>query len=160
MLATETRIPAERGIQFGIDEAINELIRCCRKLNGASVIERDYSVYRGDSSGYEFVCNSKYWVIRALSAYAKTHRKNSEIISDAYLSIIQDYRKIYKEDDVKFYQNCEPYYFFDHIQTLFNQRWFANSSALMNKIYDKLLPILSNSYQFLHQKAKGKLKSS
>lgn len=157
MLATETRIPAERGIQFGIDEAINELIRCCRKLNGASVIERDYSVYRGDSSGYEFVCNSKYWVIRALSAYAKTHRKNSEIISDAYLSIIQDYRKIYKEDDVKFYQNCEPYYFFDHIQTLFNQRWFANSSALMNKIYDKLLPILSNSYQFLHQKAKGKL---
>ena len=27
----------------------------------------------------------------------------------------------------------------------------------MNAIYDKLLPVLSNSFQFLHQKAKGKL---
>ena len=117
MLATETRIPAKRGIQFRIDGACNEIITCCRKLNGASVIEKDYSVYSGESSGYEFVCNSKYWVIRALSAYAKSHRKNSEIIADAYLSIIKDYRVIYKEDDVKFYQNCEPYYFFDHIQS-------------------------------------------
>lgn len=157
MLATEIRIPAKRGIQFEIDGAINELIACCHRLNGASVIEKDYSVYSGDSSGYEFVCNSKYWVIRALSAYAKLQKNNIDIISDAYLSIVRDYRKICKDDDVKFYQNSEPYYFFDHIQTLFNQRWFPNASALVNKIYDKLLPVLSDSFQFLHQKAKGKL---
>ena len=80
-----------------------------------------------------------------------------EIIANAYLSIIKDYRSIYIGNDVAFYQNCEPYYFFDHIQTLFNARWFPNSSKLMNAIYDKLLSELSNSYQFLHQKAKGKL---
>ena len=157
MLATEIRMPAKRGIQFGIDGAINELIACCHRLNGASVIEKDYSVYSGDSSGYEFVCNSKYWIIRALSAYAKLQKNSIDIISDAYQSIVQDYRIIYKDDNVKFYQNSEPYYFFDHIQTLFNQRWFPNASALVNKIYDKLLPVLSDSFQFLHQKAKGKL---
>lgn len=157
MLATEIRMPAKRGIQFEIDGAINELIACCHRLNGASVIEKDYSVYSGDSSGYEFVCNSKYWIVRALSAYAKLQKKSIDIISDAYKSIVQDYRRIYKDDNVKFYQNSEPYYFFDHIQTLFNQRWFPNASALVNKIYDKLLPVLSDSFQFLHQKAKGKL---
>lgn len=157
MLATEIRIPANRAIQFGIDGAINGIIKCCDPSGGAAVIEKDYSVYNGNSSGYEFVCNSKYWIIRALSTYAKSDPNSIEIIANAYLSIIKDYRSIYIGNDVAFYQNCEPYYFFDHIQTLFNARWFPNSSKLMNAIYDKLLSELSNSYQFLHQKAKGKL---
>lgn len=157
MLATEIRIPANRAIQFGIDGAINGIIKCCDPSGGAAVIEKDYSVYNGNSSGYEFVCNSKYWIIRALSTYAKSDPNSIEIIANAYLSIIKDYRCIYIGNDVAFYQNCEPYYFFDHIQTLFNARWFPNSSKLMNAIYDKLLSELSNSYQFLHQKAKGKL---
>lgn len=157
MLATEIRIPANRAIQFGIDGAINGIIKCCDPSGGAAVIEKDYSVYNGNSSGYEFVCNSKYWIIRALSTYAKSDPSSIEIIANAYLSIIKDYHSIYISNDVAFYQNCEPYYFFDHIQTLFNARWFPNSSKLMNAIYDKLLSELSNSYQFLHQKAKGKL---
>lgn len=157
MLATEIRIPAKRAIQFGIDGAINNIIKCCTPSGGASVIEKDYSVYNGSSSGYEFVCNSKYWVIRALSTYAKSQSNSIEIIAHAYLSIIEDYRSLFINDDIGFYQNCEPYYFFDHIQTLFNRHWFPNSSKLMNTIYDKLLSKLSGSYQFLHQKAKGKL---
>jgi len=156
MLATEIRIPAKRAIQFGIDRPINDMIRCCKQHEGSSVIEKDYSVYCGDSSGYEFVCNSKYWIIRALSAYANSQTNSIETISDAYLSIIHDNRRFYS-DDVKFFQISEPYYFFDHIQVLFNHRWFPNSSKLLNAIYDKLLPVLSNSFQFLHQKAKGKL---
>lgn len=157
MLATEIRISAKRAIQFEIDDATNELIKCCNDSNSAAVIEKDYSVFDGNSSGFEFVCNSKYWVIRALSLFASADRANINIISDAYLSIINNYRAIYKDDDVKFYQNSEPYYFFDHIQTIFNYRWFPNSHALTNAIYEKLLPTLSNSFQFLHQKAKGKL---
>lgn len=157
MLATEIRIPAKRAIQFRIDGAINGIIRCCAPSGGSAVIEKDYSVYRGSSSGYEFVCNSKYWIIRALSIYAKSQPNSIETIANAYFSIIEDYRSLYVSDDVGFYQNCEPYYFFDHIQTLFNWRWFPNSSKLMNAIYDKLLSRLSDSYQFLHQKAKGKL---
>lgn len=73
------------------------------------------------------------------------------------MAIVEIYRSLYCDDDVLFYQSCEPYYFFDHIQLLFNQRWFTNSAKLMNVIYDKLLLKLSNSYQLLHQKAKGKL---
>ena len=157
MLATEIRIPAMRAIQFNIDGAINDMIKCCRRSKGTSVIEKDFSAYCGDSSGYEFVCNSKYWIIRALSAYASTQSHGIDVIADAYLSIIQDYRQIYKGNDVKFYQNSEPYYFFDHIQILFNHHWFSNSSKLVNAIYDKLLPVLADSFQFLHQKAKGKL---
>jgi hypothetical protein len=157
MLATEIRIPANRAIQFKIDGAINGIIKCCAPSGDAAVIEKDYSVYNGNSSGYEFVCNSKYWIIRALSIYAKSEPNSIETIANAYLNIIEDYRSIYKSDDVRFYQNCEPYYFFDHIQTLFNGRWFPNSSKLMNAIYDKLLSKLSDSYQFMHQKAKGKL---
>ena len=161
MLATEIRIPAKRAIQFGVDGAINEIIRCCVQsggsaVGGSAVIEKDYSKYCGDSSGYEFVCNSKYWIIRALSTFAFSQANSISIISDAYLEIIHDNRRI-NSDDVKFYQISEPYYFFDHIQVLFNHRWFSNSSKLMNAIYDKLLPVLSNSFQFLHQKAKGKL---
>lgn len=157
MLATEIRISARRAIQFGIDGHINDMIKCCQDTNGVSAIEKDYSVYTGDSSGYEFVCNSKYWIMRALSTYANTQIGSIDIIASAYQSIVGDYKKIYTSDNVKFYQMCEPYYFFDHIQLLFNQRWFSNSSRLMNAIYDQLLPMLSNSYQFLHQKAKGKL---
>lgn len=157
MLATEIRIPAKRAIQFKIDIAINDIIQGCTISENASVIERDYSNYNGESSGYEYVCNSKYWIIRALSTYAKAEKNSIDIIANAYLSIIDVYKGIYSKDDIDFYQNCEPYYFFDHIQTLFNQRWFPNSSKLMNAIYDKLLSRLSDSYQFLHQKAKGKL---
>lgn len=157
MLATEIRITANRAIQFGIDGAINSIIKCCDPTGKAAVIEKDYSVYNGNSSGYEFVCNSKYWIIRALSIYAKSEHNSIETIANVYLTIIKNYHSIFINDEVAFYQNCEPYYFFDHIQTLFNGRWFPNSSVLMNKIYDKLLSELSNSYQFLHQKAKGKL---
>ena len=157
MLATEVRISAKRAIQFKIDGAINEIIKICKGEENTSVIERDYSSYNGDSSGFEYVCNSKYWVIRVLSSYAKDQKDSIEVISKAYLAIIEIYRSLYKGDDVLFYQSCEPYYFFDHIQLLFNRRWFPNSTKLMNAIYDKLLSQLSKSYQFLHQKAKGKL---
>ena len=157
MLATEIRISARRAIQFKVDEYINDMIKYCLDSGGVPVIEKDYSVYSGDSSGYEFVCNSKYWIMRALSIYANAQVDSIDIIADSYQSIIRDYGTIYKNNDVEFYQQCEPYYFFDHIQLLFNQRWFPNSFKLMNEIYDKLLPHLSDSYQFLHQKAKGKL---
>lgn len=160
MLSTEIRISAKRAIQFDIDSAINDIIKDCKKHNDLSVIEKDFSVYNGDSSGYEFVCNSKYWIIHILSTYAQTEKDSIDVIADSYLSIIQDYKNIYKDDDVKFYQNSEPYYFYDHIQTLFNYRWLPNSSKLTNKIYDKLMSVLSNSYQFLHQKAKGKLRTA
>lgn len=157
MLATEVRISAKRAIQFKIDLATNEIIKLCGVDGNATVIERDYSSYNGDSSGFEYVCNSKYWVIRVLSSYARDYPDSIEVISKAYLAIVEIYRSLYRDDDVLFYQSCESYYFFDHIQLLFNQRWFTNSSKLMNAIYDKLLLQLSNSYQFLHQKAKGKL---
>ena len=157
MLATEIRIPAKRAIQFKIDEAINDIIELCGKPEKSSVIEKDFSVYNGDSSGYEYVCNSKYWIIRALSVFAKESKNSIDFIADAYLEIVKVYKSIYKDNDVLFYQKCEPYYFFDHIQLLFNQRWFSNSTKLMNAIYDKLLLELSGSHQFMHQKAKGKL---
>ena len=157
MLATEVRISAKRAIQFKIDAAINEIIKLCGVEGNTAVIERDYSSYNGDSSGFEYVCNSKYWVIRALSSYAREQKDSIETIAKAYLAIIEIYRSLYRDDDVLFYQSCEPYYYFDHIQLLFNRRWFPNSTRLMNAIYDKLLLQLSNSYQFLHQKAKGKL---
>lgn len=51
MLVTEIRISAKRAILFGIDGHINDMIRICRENNGVSVIEKDYSVYTGDSSG-------------------------------------------------------------------------------------------------------------
>ena len=157
MLATEIRISAKRAIQFKIDEAINEIIKLCGTDGKPAVIEKDFSTYSGDSSGFEYVCNSKYWAIKALSIYARENSDSINTIAQAYLSIIEIYKSLYSGDDVLFYQSCEPYYFFDHIQLLFNQRWFPNSTKLMNAIYDVLLSKLSNSYQFLHQKAKGKL---
>lgn len=157
MLATEIRISAKRAIQFKIDSAINEIIKFCGIEESTAVIERDYSSYNGDSSGYEYVCNSKYWAIRVLSNYARNQKDSINTIAKAYLAIIEVYRSLYRDDDVLFYQSCEPYYYFDHIQLLFNQRWFPKSTKLMNTIYDELLLQLSNSYQFLHQKAKGKL---
>ncbi len=155
MLATEIRIPAKRAIQFGIDNAISEMIQICHDATGVSVIEKDYSMYAGDSSGFEFVCNSKYWIIHTLSIFAKSQKNSIDVIANAYLSIIYDYRRLNKNNDLLFYQNSQPYYFFDHIQVLFNHRWFSNSSKLVNEIYKKLLPVLSDSFQFLHQKAKG-----
>lgn len=157
MLATEIRISAKRAIQFRIDGAINELVQLCGSVGNTAVIERDYSIYNGDSSGFEYVCNSKYWAIRVLSSYAREQDDSIETIANAYRAIIEVYRSLYNNDNVQFYQNCEPYYYFDHIQLLFNHHWFPKPAKLMDAIYEKLLEKLAGSYQFLHQKAKGKL---
>ena len=93
-----------------------------------------------------------------MSAYAKAQSDSADIIANSYLDIIRDYRKIYKDDDLMFYQTVSRIIFFDHIQTLFNQRWFQNASALMNTIYDRLLPVLSDSFQFYIKRQRGNLK--
>lgn len=158
MLATEVHISAKRSIQFHIANAIDDLvIKCQQPGKQSSVIERDYSSHDMDSSGFEYVCNSKYWITRTLSLYAINNPKSADAISNAYLNIINVYRALNPTNNIDFYRSSEPYYYFDHIQALFNYKWYSNASSLMNSIYDSLMSTLSGSYQFLHQKAKGKL---
>lgn len=54
-----------------------------------------------------------------------------------------------------YYQSVKPYYFFDTIQlTFFPDHKQVGSLFLPEVIYEKLLPLFKDDFQFLHQKVK------
>lgn len=112
-----------------------------------------------------FLVNSKYWVYRCLSEYAK-NKKNYEAIANAYYNIVNTIQRQYNFNTAKhvrkdYFQVVKPYYFLDTIQfTFFGLSELGGSLSLSQKIYEKLLPLFCDDYQYLHQKAKCQMWSS
>lgn len=108
---------------------------------------------------WRFMTNSKYWVYRCLAEYAKD-KSNYDSIAKAYYTIVQNIQKKYgyspsKAASKNYYQEVKPYSFLDTIQfTFFGISKQGGSLSLPQKIYDTLIPLFQDDYQYLHQKAK------
>ncbi|MEA4863591.1 MAG: SIR2 family protein [Victivallaceae bacterium] len=163
MIATEDSIDAERAIYFNIDESLTKISYTTPIGIGnaqGNVIERDYFTPQFDNdSGFLFVVNSKYWLLKCLQEFSN-EESNYELIAQTYYDIIMDFKNFANKHEYIFHQKAKEYYFFDKIQSIFVNKYHGGSIALLYCIYNKIFPILCDSYQFLHQKAKFHLRYS
>lgn len=110
---------------------------------------------------FRVVCNSKYWLYKSLSNFAKS-TLNYDLIAKVYYKIVKMYYdNLYKSSDSNkrrnYHYRIKPYYFLDTIQfTLLgaNDDGKSGSLILCEKIYEKLLELLNDQYHFMHQKSK------
>ena len=137
------------------------LFRLCETASVAiqkdSLLEMELRTGIHDS--FRFVVNSKYWVYKCLSAYA-SNSSHYGTIADTFYEIVVALQRKYKVGSggrisQNYYQSVKPYYFLNTIQyTFFSQNSKGGSLSLANLIYEKLLPLFKDDFQFLHQKAK------
>ncbi|MHB1041465.1 MAG: SIR2 family protein [Eubacteriales bacterium] len=162
ILASKGTISSQNAIDYGIDESMYNICK-----NAGSAVQRDYlyniEITEDSHSGYKFVANSQYWIFRCLSKFAD-EESNHMYIAQAYYSIIYDSMSLYKlttgEMNLAFYREIKPYYLLDNIQSIFSKEFSGGTIRLPNKIYEKLHPLLTDNYHFLHQEAKCKLRYS
>ena len=154
LFTNQESIPVSQGNEMNITETLYSL---CKTAEIA--VQKDYlseaELAPSVHDSFRFVANSKYWVYKCLSTYAKD-QAHYDTIANAYYEIVST---IQHQFDGRFgqsyYQAVKPYYFFDTIQfTFFTDPQQAGSLFLPDVIYKKLLPLFKDDFQFLHQKAK------
>ena len=157
LFANSETIPVSQGNIMGITETLFDL---CKKADIA--IQKDY-LWEAERApevheSLRFVTNSKFWIYKCLTAYAR-NKSHYDDISTAFYEIAKTIQRQYsKHSTQRYYQAIKPYYFFETIQFTFfsvtGSRQASGSLFLPDKIYEKLLPLFRNDFQFLHQKAK------
>lgn len=154
LFTNQESIPVSQGNVMNITETLYDL---CRTADVA--IQKDYlaeaELMPDIHDSFRFVINSKYWVYKCLSAYAK-NRSHYNDITNAFYEIVSAIQRQYDNRfSAAYYQSIKPYYFFDTIQfTFFSDSKYGGSLHLPDLIYKKLLPLFRDDFQFLHQKAK------
>ncbi len=154
LFANQESIPVSQGSVMNINETLYGL---CKTADVA--IQKDYLSEAELSSdihdGFRFVVNSKYWVYKCLSTYAED-RDHYDAIANAFYDIVKTIQRQYDgRFNRSYYQTIKPYYFFETIQfTFFADPRQSGSLFLPDVIFKKLLPLLKDDFQFLHQKAK------
>ncbi len=155
ILSVENVIPVSMAVQLGIIETLYIL---CYKYD--ITIQKDYLTgieSEKDYSRFKFVNNSPYWVLKCLSECAR-NLLNHNTIANAYYSIVNDFSRIYQNDNRSFNAHIKEYFMLDTLQTLFSNNDTKGVLKLPNTIYEKLHNTLFNHYQFLHQEAKCELR--
>lgn len=154
LFTNQESIPVSQGNILGITETLYNL---CKTADIA--VQKDYLSEAELASdlhdGFRFVANSKYWVYKCLSTYAK-NQAHYNIIANAFYEIAKAIQRQYNgRFGRSYYQAIKPYYFFDTIQfTFFSDPQQTGSLFLPDLIYKRLLPLFDGDFQFLHQKAK------
>ncbi|MCI2105385.1 MAG: SIR2 family protein [Intestinimonas sp.] len=166
LFANQESISIPQANIMGVDAALYSL---CSTQGVDMAVQKDYlteaELTPETHHRMRFVVNSKYWAYRCLSEYA-SNKKNYGAIAKTYYSIVKTIQRKYGFDTAKvvrknYFQEVKPYYFLDTIQfTFFGITEMGGSLSLPQKIYDELLPLFRNDYQYLHQKAKCQLWSS
>lgn len=121
----------------------------------------------GIHDSFRVINNSRYWIYRCLFNFAD-NPQNYDIIAQVYYEIVLVLINQIQTSDIKqkrrsLYNKIKPYYFLDTIQQTFFKNGFTQKSgslSLSEKIYKKLMPLLNDNYQFMHQKAKCLLRKS
>lgn len=154
LFANQERIPISQGNMMGITEKLYNL---CKTADVA--VQKDYlseaELASDTHDSFCFVVNSKYWVYKCLSTYA-INQTNYDLIAEAYYEIVNTIQHQHSgHQGQSYYQSVKPYYFFDTIQlTFFPDHKQVGSLFLPEVIYEKLLPLFRDDFQFLHQKVK------
>ena len=112
----------------------------------------DFEKDANDLSQIKYILNSKYWLQRQLGDYAR-QEKNYKIIAAAYRYIILKVLESASGNDYLQRRKCRDYILFDVMNDIFLDRHRGNLALIMY-IYNELHDMLSNDYNFLHQKAK------
>lgn len=160
LFANQESISIPQANMMGVDTALYEL--CA--ISGVDIaIQKDYlseaELAPDTHHNLRFIINSKYWVYRCLAEYA-ANKANYASIAKAYYNIVRTIQLKYRFDTAQnipknYFLEVKPYYFLDTIQfTFFGLSEFKGSLSLPKMIYDELLPLFRDDYQYLHQKAK------
>lgn len=155
LFANQETISVKRASTFCISNTLNDLTK---STEIDRMIQKDYlcEIVRSDAThdSYQFIMNSKFWIYKCLNTFAK-NEKNYDLIAASYYGIVLDFTNNCVNNRKNYYGEIQPYYFLDTIQFVFFNLPGSNRSLdLAEKIYERLLPLLSNNYQFLHQKSK------
>ena len=157
LFANNETILVSQGNIMGITETLFDL---CKKADIA--IQKDYlwEAERAPEAheSLRFVTNSKFWIYKCLTAYAKD-KSHYDNIATAFYEIAKAIQRQYSNHYTqRYYQAIKPYYFFETIQFTFfavtGSQQASGTLFLPDKIYEKLLPLFRDDFQFLHQKAK------
>lgn len=170
ILSTRSAINISEAIELGI----NQKLSCFAKPDNADrvnlVIQQeavmDFELHNSEHNSIRFVVGSKYWIFKCLSLFA-SNPANYDMIAECYYDIVCDLQRSYQNSSDRkrnkiYHSKVKPFYFLDTIQfTFFSaSKNDKGSLVLPMMIYDKLLPIFKDHYQFLHQKAKCLLRTS
>lgn len=160
LFSNQDGISMEQAQQMGLESALFEL---CAAEHLRVAVQTDYLKEAerepGSHQRIRFMNNSKYWVYRCLSEFSAS-TGNYQKIANAYYDIVRSIQHRYGVDTGRvmsknYFTKVKPYYFLETLQFSLSRTGAARGSIeLPQTIYAKLLPLLNNDYQFLHQKAK------
>lgn len=136
-----------------------ELVQCRLMKESASLqddlkmtVEEDHrsllSVNSIDSARYQIVCNAKVWLLGQLREVVtynnKFKNKFKSMIIDAFKRMVSAFL-----GNTKQFKRVEKLVKFDKLNEI-----FPNNKKMIVDIYQGLMPVLNESYQYYHQNAK------
>lgn len=153
VLVTRGALTTRESIDLGIDDVLYELandFQITVQKDYLSGVEKEIPA----QSGFKFILNSAYWVVKCLSSFA-SHSHNHQTIAKAYQNIVESYTS---SDKRKMNEKIKEYYMLDKIQLIFSDSINKGSIMLPYLIYEELHTSLNWNCQFLHQEAKCELR--
>lgn len=142
LLAQNEKITARELIQCRLTKEIGRL-----QDDLKMTVEEDHrsllSVNSIDSARYQVVCNAKVWLLGQLRDIVK-HSEFKPMVIDAFKRMVRAFL-----GNTKQFKRVEKLVKFDKLNEV-----FPNSKRMIVEIYQELMPVLNESYQYYHQNAK------
>lgn len=142
MLVLNEKISAQEIVRCGLMQENADLLKEVK-----TAIEEDHcqllSLESIELVTYQVVCNAHVWLLNQLRTLGSKQAFQKTIV-EAFYHIVHSYL-----DGSKRYKMVEDYVKFDRLNEV-----FPNGKHLIQKIYDGLKPLMSDSYQYYHQYAK------
>lgn len=157
-IATEKKLYSSRIVELDIISEIESQQKATDPL-----IEREstwsFEKDEDDNSPAKYVLSAEFWLYRKLEEFAKNERNHSKI-AEAYKYIVG--RIIAHEGRPNLEYNrkdasYKEYIMFDNINRIFCSNGYPGTS-LIQTIYDKLNDDLASDPNYMHQRAKCKIK--
>lgn len=131
-----------------------ELVQCRLTIESARLqndlkmtVEEDHrsllSVNSIDSARYQIVCNAKVWLLGQLRQIMQNNKFKLMVI-DAFKRMVSAFL-----GNTKQFKRVEKLVKFDKLNEI-----FPNNKKMIVDIYQGLMPVLNESYQYYHQNAK------
>lgn len=157
-LATEKKLYSNRVVQLDILSEIES-----QQKSADPLIEREstwsFEKSLDDNSPTKYVLSAEFWLYRQLEKFAGNERNHQKIVS-AYKYIVG---KIIAQEGMPnlAYNNRDAsykeYIMFDNINRIFFPNEYSGS-LLIQKIYDGLNDLLASDPNYMHQRAKCRIK--
>ena len=142
LLAQNEKVSSRELVQCGLMTESTYLLQDLK-----ITVEEDYrsllSINTIDSARYQIVCNAKVWLLGQLREIAK-YNKFKKMVIEAFRRMVSAFL-----GNTKQFKRVERLVKFDKLNEI-----FPNSKRIIVEIYEELMPVLNESYQYYHQNAK------